>query len=884
VSTPKQIKELFNATLKCEPNQRRTFLAHACADDTTLRREVESLLFPTGEVPHFLESPVFEISAIDLAAQILGEEEEHSLVGQRIGSYCVDREIGHGGMGAVYLATRVDGHYDQQVALKLIKRGMDSEEVLRRFRRERQILADLSHPYISRLLDGGTTVDGRPFFVMEYVDGQPITQYVNTQQLSTNQRLQTMLAVFVAVEYAHQHNVVHRDLKPGNILITADGTPRLLDFGIAKLLDSSQSAQSTGEISAALHLFTPEYASPEQLRGLPLTPASDVYSLGVVLYELLTGYRPYDSKSRAPQEILRLLMVRDPDKPSIAVSRTASASNRRETLTGNLITEAKPSARQETVGKLRRELRGDIDRIVLTALRKEPEHRYSSVADFAADIRRHLEGVPIKARKETLSYRSAKFLKRHRGAVFPTLIAASLCLLIGVLIGPIFRQRPETTQSIAVLPFINTGNDPNIEHLADGLTDALIESLSREPKLIVPAHESVFSFKRRGLASGAAGKALKVENVLQGTMRVAGEQLFVNLSLINTGSGQTIWNREYNGNLSNLLSLEDQISRDVVQKLGGGQIENGHALNRHTDNVEAYRQYLMGRYFWNKQTKESFEKGIEYFRNAIEKDPNYAMAYSGLADCYGLLGAYMVQKPEEAFPASQRAARMAIRLDESVAEAHTSLALGLWLYDWDWVAADAEFKRAIELNPHYVTAHHWRGLFLGEMGRFDEAIAEMKQAQAADPISAPLWADLGRVYYWARRYDKALEAYHQAREIDASFGALGVESLELYQVVANHEDYALYAKLGWHMGEDRSVYLSRSTVDYLRRRLPSRRRYDRVTCYARLGEKDKAFLSFEEAIRARDHRMTQIKVDPYLDNLRSDPRFADLLRRMKLAS
>src|SRR6266545_3730972 len=317
----RDVKQIFQSALDCELQERPTFLASACGGDAALQQRVESLLSLDREHEDFLKSPVFELSAADVATRVLEEDEEPSLLAQHIGPYRIIREIGRGGMGAVYLAARDDGQYDQQVAIKLIKRGMDSEEVLRRFRRERQILANLSHPNISRLLDGGMTLDGRPYFVMEYVAGMPIDEYADQQQLSIDERLKLFRRVCAAVQHAHERKIIHRDLKPCNVLITADGTVKLLDFGIAKLLDAEQSSKTIDQTDTARRVLTPEYASPEQLRGSPLTDVSDVYSLGILLYKFLTGHRPYAVQSRNSDEILKVLIETDPDKPSVAIER-----------------------------------------------------------------------------------------------------------------------------------------------------------------------------------------------------------------------------------------------------------------------------------------------------------------------------------------------------------------------------------------------------------------------------------------------------------------------------------------------------------------------------------------------------------------------------------
>jgi serine/threonine protein kinase/tetratricopeptide (TPR) repeat protein len=405
----RQIEDLFHSALDCEPGRRADFLNSACAGNASLRQEIESLL-SSYEKGSFTETPAFAEGI-----KLLEESEARSLVGQNIGPYRVTQIIGQGGMGAVYLAARSDQVFQKEVAIKLIKRGQDTDDVIRRFRGERQILASLDHPNITRLLDGGTTDDGIPYFVMEYIHGQPIDNYCDSHKLDIAERLKLFQSVCSAVHFAHQNLVIHRDIKSGNILVTAEGVPRLLDFGIAKLLASEPSvADPTLTIARRM---TPESASPEQVRGGSITTASDVYSLGVLLYKLLTGHSPYRLAGRSPDQIERAICEEDPEKPSAVIDRVEGAA------TPQSVSETGEGAPD----KLRRRLRGDLDNILLMALRKEPPRRYASVLQFSEDIRRHLEGLPVIARRDTPGYRAAKFVGRHKtGVAAAALIFLSL--------------------------------------------------------------------------------------------------------------------------------------------------------------------------------------------------------------------------------------------------------------------------------------------------------------------------------------------------------------------------------------------------------------------------------------------------------------------------
>lgn len=419
-----QIKELFSSALERDPSQRSAFLREACGGDDALRVEVESLLSSYNHADSFIDRPAGE-TTLDTTGE--------PLTGQRIGSYQVIREIGSGGMAVVYLAMRADDQYRKRVAIKLVKKGLDLDEIPRRFRNERQTLAALDHPNIVKLLDGGSTQEGLPYLVMDYVEGMPITEYCDSRRLSINDRLELFRIVCGAVHYAHQNLVIHRDLKPGNILVTAEGVPKLLDFGIAKLLNPEFSAHTLLVTQTDQRLMTPEYASPEQFRGQLVTTATDVYSLGVLLYELLTGYRPYRLKDQSLREIERAICEVEPEKPSTVVTQRSDISSSEGTTQTGLTPELVSQTREGRPEKLRRRLLGDLDNVVLMALRKEPQRRYASAEQFSQDIRRHLEGLPVTARPATLRYRASKFVRRHTAGVAAA-AGVLLILLAGIVI------------------------------------------------------------------------------------------------------------------------------------------------------------------------------------------------------------------------------------------------------------------------------------------------------------------------------------------------------------------------------------------------------------------------------------------------------------------
>ncbi|PYJ07784.1 MAG: hypothetical protein DMF06_14715 [Verrucomicrobia bacterium] len=399
-----RVKELFEAAADLDSSQRALLLEKECGDDEALRRDLETLLESDELTGDFIEEP-----ASAIPRDLFPDNGEEPIAGRKFGAYQLIREIGRGGLGAVYLAARADDEYRKEVAIKVIRRGLDTDDIIRRFRNERQILAQLDHPNIARLIDGGTTDDGLPYFVMEYVSGEPINAYCNAHALATAERLALFRKICAAVAYAHQNLVIHRDLKPSNILVTQSGEPKLLDFGIAKLLDAGDELFT--QTIPALRVMTPEYASPEQVKGNKIMTTSDVYSLGVLLYELLAGQRPYRLKTRTPEEIARAITEQEPERPSTAVAKGD----------GNSKLEIRNS----------KFLKGDLDNIVLMAMRKEPARRYSSVGQFSEDIRRHLEGLPVLARKDTWNYRAGKFIKRNKIAIAGSTVVA-LALIGGL--------------------------------------------------------------------------------------------------------------------------------------------------------------------------------------------------------------------------------------------------------------------------------------------------------------------------------------------------------------------------------------------------------------------------------------------------------------------
>jgi serine/threonine protein kinase/tetratricopeptide (TPR) repeat protein len=484
-----RVKEVLGLAIEQPPERRAALLDALCAGEPELRAEVESLLSAEAEAGGFLETP-----ALGLVERA---EEGDPQIGKHVGPYVIERCIGRGGMGAVYLARRTD-EFEHSVAIKMIRRGMDSEMVVRRFRHERQILASLSHPHIARLFDGGTTPAGLPYFVMEYVAGTPIDRYADDHRLSTTERLRLCLAVFDAVGYAHDRQIVHRDLKPGNVLVTVDGQPKLLDFGVAKILDPDAAADST--MTSFARPMTPEYASPEQIMGRPITPATDVYALGLLLYELLTGHRPFRFTTRSPEEIASVVCEQEPERPSTAIGRTETttlADGKAETRTPLSVSET----RDGSPDVLRSRLSGSLDAIVMKALRKSPASRYPTVAALADDVRSWLDERPVSAGRDVFRYRAGRFLDRRRSAIGVaalvltaialTAVAASRWSRVSHLSAPAeggSKSAQTPRPSVAVAGFTNLSGRPVDQWLSTAMAEMLTTELAGGGQVrVVPA-------------------------------------------------------------------------------------------------------------------------------------------------------------------------------------------------------------------------------------------------------------------------------------------------------------------------------------------------------------------------------------------------------------
>ncbi len=861
-----QVESIVSAALNRSAEDRERFVTEACANDEALKQAVESLLSERESAEgDFKKSLSAETVLLDR------EDDTDPMIGRRLGAYRIERELGRGGMGTVYEATRVDNEFRKRAAIKLVKRGMDTDFVLRRFRKERQILAALDHPNIALLLDGGTTEDGLPYFVMEFIEGQPLYQYCDENRLSLKDRLKLFISICEALHYAHQMQVVHRDIKPSNVLVTLEGIPKLLDFGIAKLLNPDLAADITHDPTAtAMRLMTPEYASPEQVQGELTSPATDVYSLGVLLYELLSGHRPYRLRNRAPHEVARVICDEVPAPPSLIISYP-------EDLLPHYLKsdEASPlqllySSRSTTPESLRQQLSGELDTIVMRALRKQQQWRYQTSDELREDIVRYLKKQPISVRPEP-----------------PPVLRSPL------------GESPENSLAVLPLKLLDIHrSESGPEYLGIGLADALITRLSTIQRLAVRPTSSVL---RYGTHSDplVAGRELGVKFVLDGRVRRAGDRIRVTVQLLNVRDGTSIWAGQFDEQFTDVLSLEDAISESVAEaitpQLTGD--ERRKLSRRGTNNPQAHEAYLRGRHYWNTFTEEGFARAIVCYNQAIALDPNYAVAYAGVASYHNWLGSFTILPFAECAAAAFEAASHAVAIDNSLAEGHAALGQATLCKDFDWAQAERSLQKAIELNPNYAVAHTWYALQLTMEGRFAEALKEAQLGRDLDPLAiisrfTHVWCS-----YHARRFSEGLLLAEQTLRAEPNnLMMLHVYSFLLSRLDRHEEAIATARKsvetigkvsntlsrLGCALAQagyiEEATAVLREMAEITYRRHISK--YHLALVHCALGRNEDAINLLWQTYRSGDAKVLWMAVDPELDPLHEQPGFDDLLRQL----
>ncbi len=751
-----RVKELFALALEREPGERSNFLREACAGDDGLRTEIESLLSSFDGAPTFLE---------DCPAAHLLSEQTRASAGKKIGAYRIVREIGRGGMAVVYLGERDDQSYRKQVAIKMVKPGIDTEQILHRFRNERQTLAALDHSNIVKLLDGGSTEDGLPYLVMEYVEGLPIDQYCDLHTLSIDDRLRLFRQVCSAVQYAHDNLVIHRDLKPGNILIAKGGVPRLLDFGIAKLLNPGLT-QVPLATRTGWRPMTPEYASPEQIRGGAITTAADVYSLGILLFELLTGHRPYRAAGQSFLEMERLVCETEPEKPSVVVSRTEEKTSADDDAAAVVTPESVSTQRGLRPDELRRRLRGDLDTIVMKAIRKEPERRYFSVEEFSQDIERHLAGMPVLARKSTIAYRGGRFLRRHKESLATGLAAL---ILVATLVGTsrFLFHRPNSKltdkDTVVLADFTNTTGDPVFD---DTLKQALAVQLGQSPFL------NILSERKAGETLGLMGRKpgdrvsadvarqLCVRTgskaIVSGSISNLGDEYVIAISAVGCTSGDTLaQEQEEAGTKQDVLKVLGNAASSLRGKLGESlaSIQKFDVpLEATTSSLEALKAFSVGARI--SQTNGQVE-AIPFFKHAIELDPNFAVAYLYLGNAYGNMG-------QEKLHNENIKKAYALSAWVSERERYKISALYYWL-GGDLEQVSQIFEMWAKSYPQDLTPPADLAVIDVSLGQYERATTYTIEALRLDPDMTVAYSNLAQCYLALNRLDDAKKAIEQAR-------------------------------------------------------------------------------------------------------------------------
>jgi serine/threonine-protein kinase len=913
----RKVEELFYQGLGLDPKERAAFVAHLWACDPVLGAELESLFAAHESDGDFLNTPAYEA-----AAELLLDSTPQFPKGHLISRYEILALLDKGGMGEVYLAK--DRSLDRKVAIKILpSRLTGDKDRLRRFKQEARAASALNHPNIITIHEIGEE-GGSDFIAMEYVEGRTLRKHLTKSGTSIAELLNVVIQAAEALAAAHGAGIIHRDNKPENIKVRADGYVKVLDFGLAKLSEPSPSPQSPASDSQpsptvlsatepGTLLGTVNYMSPEQARGLVVDARTDIFSLGVVMYEMASGSLPF--RGETSLDVLVSLLEKDP--PALA----DSVMN----------------------------IPAEFERVINKALSKEREQRYLSARELLFELKSLKEDLKFQARLErsslpdgdpgkpivdilqarthvseenkttegsvpvsteyglATSSSSAAYIagkvRRHKREF----IAVLLFLILGAvgLSWWSYSDRAEhkrSIESIAVLPFINESGSADLEYLSDGMTETLISSLSHLQNISVKARSSVFRYKGKEIDPKRIGHELSAQAILTGRVRQGAEQLKVSLELVDAVTENVLWSQQYQRRQGDLASLQNEIAIDVLEKLRQKLTDADEIRleKRHTDDTEAYHLYLQGRYQWNKRTKESLRRAVEHFQQAIDKDPGYALAYSGLADCYTVFTTYELAPPAEAYTKARMAAQKALGIDPTLGEAYATLADVKESFDWDFGGAERDYQKAIALAPNYATAHQWYGELLRKVGRLDEAVVEQRRAQELDPVSLIINGSLGLTLFYARRYDEAIIQLRKTIDLDANF-ALAPRTLGwcytmkgMYtEAVAEHQKAVALsngginelAGLAYTLAKSDKRSQARKILGQLNER--QKREYvDRgalAKIHFALGEKEAALADLEKAYQEKSTELSYIKVNPaYDDEFRSDPRFQELLRKVGL--
>jgi serine/threonine-protein kinase len=807
------------------------------------------------------------------------------MIAESIAHYQIIKKLGAGGMGEVYLA--LDTKLDRKVAIKILQPNSLAEENLkRRLIREAQAAAKLDHPNICAVYDVNEA-KSLTYIVMQYIEGDTLAEKMERQPLELSTALAIAEQAAEGLAEAHKHGIVHRDIKPQNMIITPSGQLKILDFGLAKQMRPSDSVDNNAPTATLLStpghvLGTMPYMSPEQVQGEPLDGRSDIFSLGVTLYEMLAGKHPFQDKSAA-----------------VTMSRI-------------LLSDPIPTEQFQA------QVSPDLQALLNKMLSKDKAARYQKAQDFLTDLRQ-LRTQPVANFTQADAVRTKLFAaitstekpadsilskaRRHKWA----LLASGLALAL-LVVATSRLVSTEHLDSLAILPFSYVSNDsqsmanPDREYLSDGMTESIINNLSQLANLKVIARTSVFRYKGKELDVHAVGLELNVRAVLVGQIKQEGDELRTTVELIDVPGNRSIWGATYQRKVGDIQTVQKEIARSVSEKLGlkltGA--DQTQLAKTDTESGEAYEAYLKGRYHWNKRTDEGFKQAINFFQKAIVKDPNYALAYTGLADCYTLRSDYGFLAPKEGYALAKGAVTLALRYDESLAEAHTSLASIKAVTDWDWQGAENEYRRAIELNPKYATAHHWYATQLLIQDRLDEALQEIKKAQQLDPLSLGINKDFAVILLYAREYDKALEQCRKTLEIEPDFGVMSIYIAQIYELKQKYSEataelekahaaapedveitYGLGQAYALNGKKDAALKISNELNQPGKQNVyqPKEAAY----LYALLGEKEQAVAILQKAAENHYLSVAELNTDPRLTELRKDARVVEILQKIGLS-
>ena len=790
------------------------------------------------------------------------------MIGENFSHYKILKKIGEGGMGEVYLAE--DTRLGRQVALKLLPASYQYDPERReRFLREARTASAIRSANVAAIYDIGESEQSM-FIAMEYVEGQLLSNRLEAGPLDLYAAIDVATQVAEALDEAHSLGIIHRDIKSSNLIVTARGLVKVLDFGLAKMVSAKvqtvddRTARLGLETAPGVILGTVAYMSPEQARGLEVDSRSDLFSLGVLLYEMLTGKQPFDGATTG--DLLVSILSREP----------------------------------EPLARIAPDIPAEMQWVVSKALRKDKTLRYQTARDLIVDLKNVAQGLGTRII-------SPKSLPDAQGETSRPTARELTSKDSGVR-----RRSRKHIDSIAVLPLVNSSNDPDLEYLSDGITESLINALSHIPKLRVMARSTVFRYKGREADAQQIGAELNVRAVMTGRMQKVRDRFSISAELVDVTDGSQLWGEQYTRDPSDVLSLQDEISSDISEKLRL-KLTSGdkRRIAKHqTKSAEAYELYLKGRYHWSRWTEDGFREAIACFEQALGKDPTFALAYAGLGESYGVLS-YFNPDPGQAqgtLLKSKAYAQRALEIDEALAEAHLLLGNIAHLHEWDWPLAERQFKVALELNPNLVNAHLGYSLFLMDQSLFEQAFSEMELALQLDPFSLPVNTGMGFLFFNAGRYSDSITQLRKSLQLDSRVQLTEPDttfqlSCQLLGACLEREgrrdeavseylrmipESARNAEIRYAL---REAYAQSGMAGFWRSfagfapELSERRVIAPLfvaNIHASLGEQDRAFAWIEKAFRERTPTLSHIKVDPRFEGLRSDPRFAELLRRMGL--